>query len=98
MPCDHGSERGRLQARADAPRLAARTEAAGAVPGKNKKKLSGGDRKAARCNARRWSAFTRHVFAIVAETGSKPGLHVNCSFIRKQIEQSTTESKISLYC
>lgn len=37
------------------------------------------------------------VFAIVGGTESKPGFHINCSFIRKQIQQSRTESKIQLY-
>ena len=46
------------------------------------------------CNPRRWSAFATNTLAIVAETESKPGLHVNCSFIRKQIKQSRRESQI----
>lgn len=51
-------------------------------------------RKAAGCNPRRWSAFATNMLAIVAETESKPGLHINCSFIRKQIKQSRRESQI----
>ena len=43
---------------------------------------------------RKWSAFIVDVFVIVAETESKPGLHINYSFIRKEIKQSRRENKI----
>lgn len=43
---------------------------------------------------RKQSAFIVNVFVIVAETESSPGLHINCSFIRKEIKQSRRENKI----
>ena len=55
-----------------------------------------------KCNrAERWYVFTQEsgllslwMFAIVAETESKPGLHINYPFIRKEIKQSRRENKI----
>lgn len=51
-------------------------------------------RKAVGFYPRKWSAFIVNVFVSVAEKESKPGLHINYSFIRKEIKQSRRENKI----
>ena len=45
----------------------------------SKEKLSGGESEGG-YNPKRWSAFTRNGFAVVAETEPKPGLPMNCFF------------------